>query len=291
MPLVSRLGFVIAPLTPHIPDVLLCHIDKRTQLVSVIGALDSGLAPVSVRNVSRWLFLLARSYAGARPIRPSRHVFTRCLDEIGSETFPCDSPHQLPPGCYALFDLDGSPFQYPIGRTRPRPTFSQTRPIWTVPDDGPRAVYRITNPVPEPFASQARERDQGLCCFTGLPSNYITWIIPPFLALAVTPPGFSLESCLSSNNVFTILPELLTAYQNNFIAVDPQAQLLHTLVLLAHRNNFHRMAIASWSLTHFNMFICSTVSARCLLPDASGTLWRGARLVSSHGIVGWSNQQ
>jgi hypothetical protein len=53
-----------------------------------------------------------------------------------------------------------------------------------------------------------------------------------------------LESCLSSNNVFTILPELLTAYQNNFITVDPQVQLLHTLILLAHRNNFHRMAIA-----------------------------------------------
>src|ERR1700761_5359167 len=40
-------------------------------------------------------------------------------------------------------------------------------------------------PVPEVLASQARERDRGLCCFTGRPSACITWVIPPLLSWSV----------------------------------------------------------------------------------------------------------
>jgi hypothetical protein len=41
------------------------------------------------------------------------------------------------------------------------------------------------------------------------------------------PPAFSLEQCLCIDNVFTISSDLLQAYQDNQIAVDPQVQRLH----------------------------------------------------------------
>ena len=87
-------------------------------------------------------------------------------------------------------------------------------------------------------------RDQGLCCFTGRPSDCITWVIPPLLSHAVTvrvfiaprcahvncfqPPAFTLERCLSLDNVFTISSDLLEAYHDKRIAVDPQVQMSYT---------------------------------------------------------------
>ncbi|KAJ7271402.1 hypothetical protein B0H12DRAFT_1229054 [Mycena haematopus] len=231
-PLLERHNFLIAPLAPYVPDVILCRVDARTNLVSIVGALDSNLTRVSTRNLSRWLFLLARHVARARPIRPpavyrpitvvAADVFVRLMDEIGPKSFPCDSPDPLPPGCYALFDANGDPYSYPYGFISPRPTFIHTHQTWDVPDDDPRAFYRLKKPVPEVLASQARERDRGLCCFTGRPSECTTWVIPPLLSSAVPHPGFSLERCLSVDNVFTISPDLLRAYTCNLLAVDPQ---------------------------------------------------------------------
>ncbi|KAJ7121891.1 hypothetical protein C8R43DRAFT_1033305 [Mycena crocata] len=231
-PLLERFGFLIAPFTPHIPDVVLCRVDARTNLVNIVGALNSDLTQVSARNLSRWLFLLARHSACARPIRPpavyrsitvvGADVFVRLVDKIGPESFPCDSLDPLPPGCYALFDTNGDPYSYPFGSTRPRPTFICTHPTWDVPDDDPRASYRMKSSVPEVLASQARERDRGLCCFTGRPSECTTWVIPPLLSWSVPHPGFPLKRCLSADNVFTISSDLLSAYNDNLIAVDPQ---------------------------------------------------------------------
>ncbi|KAJ7838527.1 hypothetical protein B0H14DRAFT_3700086 [Mycena olivaceomarginata] len=224
----GRFGFINSPLTlPHVLDVL-C-IDTRSPLSHPL-ALNSDLTPVSARHLSRWLFLLVHHSAGARPIRPpavyhpmtvmGADIFVHCLDE--TETFPYDSPNPLPPGCYVLFDLNNNPYPYLVGRTMPRPTSTKTQPTWNVPDDDSRASYRMTNPVPEPLASQARERDRGLCCFAGRPSDCITWVIPPLLSGAVTPLPFSLECCLSPDNVFTISSDLLKAYHDNRITVDPQ---------------------------------------------------------------------
>ncbi|KAJ7082552.1 hypothetical protein C8R44DRAFT_822852 [Mycena epipterygia] len=232
-PKLGRFGFVISPLTPpHVPDVLLCRVDTCSPLVSLVGAVSSDVTPVSTRNLSRWLYLLARHVSGARPVRSpavyrpitvvGADVFMRCLDEIGTKTFPYDSPDQLPPGCYALFDSDGNPYPYPVGRTMPRRTFARTERAWDVPDHDLRAADRMKKPVPESLAIQARKRDGGLCCFTGRPSNCITWVIPPLLSRAINIPSFSREQCLSLENVFTISSDLLHAYQDNRITVDPQ---------------------------------------------------------------------
>ncbi|KAJ6521862.1 hypothetical protein B0H19DRAFT_1203333 [Mycena capillaripes] len=232
-PALSRFGFLISPLTPpHVPDVLICRVDICSPVVSVVGAVSSDLTPVSTRTLSRWLYLLARHVSGARPIRSEAvyrpitvvgaDVFIRCLDEIGTKSFPYDSPDQLPPGCYALFDTDGNPYPNPYGRTQPRRTFARTERAWDVPDHDLRAADRMKKPVPESLAIQARKRDRGLCCFTGRPSNYITWVIPPLLSRAVAPPSFSREQCHSLENVFTISHDLLEAYHCNQITVDPQ---------------------------------------------------------------------
>ncbi|KAJ7019963.1 hypothetical protein C8F04DRAFT_1275672 [Mycena alexandri] len=229
----SRFGFIISPRTPpYVPDVLICSVDAHSPLVSVVGALSSDVTPVSARNLSRWLFLLARHSARARPVRPpavyrpitvvGTDVFIRCLDEIGTETFACDSSAPLPPGCYALFDPSGNPYEYPVGCTMPRPTFAITEPTWDVPDNHQHAAYRMRKPVPETLANEARQRDRGLCCFTGRPSDYITWIIPPLLSRAVAPSTFSREHCISIDNVFTISSDLLEAYHDNRITIDPQ---------------------------------------------------------------------
>jgi hypothetical protein len=128
-------------------------------------ALNSDITPVSARNLSRWLFLLARQVSGARPIRPpfvyrpitvvGADVFIRCLEKISTKTFPCDSPDQLPPGCYALFDPEGNPYPYPVGRTMPRPTFAETESAWDVPDDDIRAADRMmVRVLPHPMQSR-----------------------------------------------------------------------------------------------------------------------------------------
>ncbi|KAF8178621.1 hypothetical protein K438DRAFT_1268518 [Mycena galopus ATCC 62051] len=103
-----------------------------------------------------------------------------------------------------------------------RPTFAKTEPTCNVPDDHPDTAYRMQNPIPEQIANEARARDRGLCSFTGRPSDCVTWIIPPLLSGAVTPPTtFSREQCVSVDNVFTISADLLDAYNNNHITVDP----------------------------------------------------------------------
>ncbi|KAJ6600230.1 hypothetical protein B0H10DRAFT_2083419 [Mycena sp. CBHHK59/15] len=227
----DRFGFFISPLTPpHLPDVLICSVDARFKIVSLMAALSSEITLVSTRNLSRWLFLLARGLSSARPIRPpavyrritvvGADIFVR-LAGIGSEAFPCDSPDPLPPGCYALF-VDSEPYPYPIGQSMPRPSFVETEPAWDVPDDDIRASYRMANPVPHNLTTEARRRDRGLCCLTGRPSDCIAWVIPPLLCGAVSPPAFSLEQCLCLDNVFTISLDLLRVYQNNRIAVDSQ---------------------------------------------------------------------
>ncbi|KAF7334849.1 hypothetical protein MSAN_02361200 [Mycena sanguinolenta] len=229
----SKFGFIISPRTPpYVPDILLCSVDTHSPLVTVVGALNSSVTPVSARNLSRWLFLLARHSARARPIRPpavyrpitvvGADLFIRCLDKIGAETFSSSSSDPLPPGCYALFDSDGSPYPYPVGCTMPRPTFTITEPAWDVPDDHHQASYRIGKPVPEKLANEACLRDRGLCCFTGRPSGCVTWIIPPLLSRAVSPSTFSREQCISADNVFTISVDLLEAYHDNCITIDPQ---------------------------------------------------------------------
>ncbi|KAJ7210281.1 hypothetical protein C8J57DRAFT_1257197 [Mycena rebaudengoi] len=76
--------------------------------------------------------------------------------------------------------------------------------------------------VPEFLAIQARKRDGGLCCFTGRPSNCITWVVPLLLSRAVNTATFSREQCLSLENVFTTSSNLLYAYHHNQITVDPQ---------------------------------------------------------------------
>ncbi|KAJ6574081.1 hypothetical protein B0H19DRAFT_599976 [Mycena capillaripes] len=160
----GRFGFVISPPTPpYIPDVLICSVDTHSPLVSLVGALSSDATPVSARNLSRWLFLLARNSGRARPVRPpavyrpitvvATDVFVRCLDEIGTQTFPCDSSDPLPPGCYALFDPNDNPYPYPVGREMPRPTFARTEPTWDVPDDHDHAAYRMGVLIPPRFTT------------------------------------------------------------------------------------------------------------------------------------------
>ncbi|KAJ7697312.1 hypothetical protein B0H14DRAFT_794594 [Mycena olivaceomarginata] len=228
----ERFGFFISPLTPpHVPDVLICSVDPRFHIATLVGALSSKKTPITTRTLSRWLFLIARGLSSARPIRPpavyrrisvvGADVFVRRLAGVGTETFPCDSSALLPPGCYALF-LGNEFYPHPIGQKMPRPCFAETEPAWAVPDDDSRASYRMTNPVPDNLATDARKRDGGLCCFTGRPSDCIAWVIPPLLGGAVSPPAFALEQCLCLDNVFTISSDLLQAYQSNRIAADPQ---------------------------------------------------------------------
>ncbi|KAJ7853029.1 hypothetical protein B0H14DRAFT_2758962 [Mycena olivaceomarginata] len=216
----GRFGFVISPPTPpYVPDVLLCSVDTHSPLVSLVSALSSDVTPVSARNLSRWLFLLARHSARARPVRPPA-----VYRPITVRLFLVTLRTRCPPGCYALFDHNGNPYPYPVGCTMPRPTFARTEPTWDVPDDHHQAAYRMAKPVPERLASVARQRDRGLCCFTGRSSDCITWIIPPLLSRAVAPPTFSREQCISVDNVFTISSELLEAYHDNRITVDPQVK-------------------------------------------------------------------
>ncbi|KAJ7177319.1 hypothetical protein C8R43DRAFT_1118321 [Mycena crocata] len=262
----SRFGFSISPQTPsYVPDVLLCSMDSHSALVSVVGALNSDITPVSARNLSRWLFLLARHSGRARPIRPpavyrpitvvGADVFIRCLDEIGKDTFSCDSSDPLSPGCYALFDADSNPYPYPVGCATPRPTFAITEPAWDVPDSHDHAAYRMEKPVPVNLAHEASQRDLGLCCFTGRPSNCITWVIPPLLSRAVTPPSFSREQCISVDNVFTISADLLAAYHANRITIDPQD---------------------GYRIVAFEEFTDISLLDRLHSPPSSGRFWRAS---------------
>lgn len=51
-PLLEQFGFLIAPFTPHIPDVILCRVDARTNLVSVVGGVYRHLLYVLGLNPS-----------------------------------------------------------------------------------------------------------------------------------------------------------------------------------------------------------------------------------------------
>ncbi|KAJ7190847.1 hypothetical protein GGX14DRAFT_579440 [Mycena pura] len=276
----GRFGFVISPPTPpYVPDVLICSVDTHSPLVSVVGALSSNVTPVNARNLSRWLFLLARHSARARPIRPpavyrpitvvGADVFIRCLDEIGTETFPCDFSNPLPPGCYAIFDSNSNPYTYPVGRTMRRPTFAMTIPTWDVPDDHPHAIYRMGKPVPEQLVNEVRQRDRGLCCFTGRPSDCIIWIIPPLLSRAVAPPTFSREQCISVDNVFTISSDLLEAYHDNRITVDPQDGY-RIVVFEKFRHNYllDRLISSPSSGRFWHASLCWTLAVRLAGCDA-----------------------
>jgi hypothetical protein len=185
----SEFGFYISPLTPpHVPDVLICRVDTRFKTVSLVAGpclfsfvlndsqplgpagLSSDVTPVSTRNLSRWLFLLARGSSSVRPIRPpavyrsitvvGADIFVRCLAGIGAEAFPCDSPDPLPPGCYALF-VEDQPYPYPIGQRMPRSSFAKTERTWDVPKDDFRAAYRMAvrvSPYPLQFPDSADVR-------------------------------------------------------------------------------------------------------------------------------------
>ncbi|KAF7372455.1 hypothetical protein MVEN_00107000 [Mycena venus] len=212
----SRFGFYLSPLSPpHVPDVLICSVDPCFQTVSLVGALNSEVNPVSARKISRWLFLLARGSSSVRPICPP--AVYRSITFVGADIFV----RAAAPGCYALF-VEDEPYPYPFGQTIPASSFAETERTWDVPHDDFRAAYRMANPIPDNIASNARERDRGVCCFTGRPSDFVSWVIPPLLCYAVPPPVFSLEQCLCVDNVFTISLDLLQAYQENRIAVDPQ---------------------------------------------------------------------
>ncbi|KAJ6503220.1 hypothetical protein C8R47DRAFT_1210494 [Mycena vitilis] len=276
----ERFGFFVSPLTlAQSPDVLICSVDTQSPLVNLAAALNYEVTPVSTRNLSRWLYLLARDLSGARPVRfpvvyrpisvVGADIFIRCLDTIGPEIFPFDSPDQLPPGCYALFDSDGNPYAHPVGRTIPRRTFVDTERAWDVPDHDPRAADRMTRPVPEFLATQARKRDGGLCCFTGNPSNCVTWIIPPLLSQAVAIPGFSREQCHSLENVFTISPSIVKAYHQNLITVDPQDA--HRVVVFKHLPDvkvLERLASPPSSGRFWHASLCWTLAVRLAGCDA-----------------------
>ncbi|KAF8209675.1 hypothetical protein K438DRAFT_1810189 [Mycena galopus ATCC 62051] len=276
----GRFGFIISPRTPpYVPDVLLCSVDTHSSLVSVVGALSSDVTPVSARNLSRWLFLLARHSARARPVRPpavyrpitvvGADVFIRCLDEIGTETFSCHSSDPLPPGCYALFDPNDNPYPYPVGCTMPRPTFAITEPTWDVPDNHHHAAYRMGKPVPEQLANEARQRDRGLCCFTGRSSDCVTWIIPPLLSRAVAPPTFSREQCISVDNVFTISSDLLEAYHDNRITSDPQdGYRIVVFEEFTHVSLLDRLGSSPSSGRFWRASLCWTLAVRLAGCDA-----------------------
>ncbi|KAJ7450703.1 hypothetical protein B0H11DRAFT_1928110 [Mycena galericulata] len=290
----SRFGFVISPLTPpHVPDVLLCRVDTCSSLVSLVGAVSSEVTPVSTRHLSRWLYLLARHVSGARPVRSpavyrpitvvGADVFIRCLDEIGTKTFTYDSAEQLPPGCYALFDSDGNPYPHPFGWTMPRRTFARTERAWDVPDHDVRAVDRMKKPVPESLAIQARKRDGGLCCFTGRPSNCVTWIIPPLLSRAVSPPSFSREQCHSLENVFTISCALLQAYHDNRITVDPQdGYRVVVFEQFPHVALLDRLASPPSSGRFWHASLCWTLSVRLAGCDAR---FDGVSVTEAEGLL------
>ncbi|KAJ7431390.1 hypothetical protein FB451DRAFT_1320376 [Mycena latifolia] len=262
----GRFGFVISPRSPPcIPDVLLCSVDTRSPLVSLVGALDSDVTPVSARNLSRWLFLLARQAACARPIRPP-FVYRPITVVDRHKKIPCDSPDQLPPGCYALFDLEGNPYPYPVGRTMPRPTFAETESAWDVPDDDSRAADRMLKPIPEFLAIQARKRDGGLCCLTGRPSNCITWVIPPLLCRAVNTPTFSREQCLSLENVFTISMDTASSSSKIF-------QRSNCWITLARRRRLAASGtpacVGRWLYASLVVMLTSMVSAQSRLGSFS----------------------
>ncbi|KAJ7192132.1 hypothetical protein GGX14DRAFT_578439 [Mycena pura] len=278
---VPRFGFFISPLTPpHVPDVLLCSVDTRFEIVNLVSGLNSDVTPVSARNLSRWLFLLARHAANVRPIRPptvyrpitvvGTDLFIRQLAETDARTFPCDSPDELPPGCYALFDSQGRPFPYPVGETIRRHTFAETERSWDVPDDHGDAVYRLSKPViQKDLVDKARQRDRGLCCFTGRPSDCIAWVIPPLLSRAVTPPTFPRVRCISADNVFTISPDLLEAYYDNRIAVDPQDEYrIVTFEKFSDVALLDRLAFRPCSGRFWHSSLCWTLGVRIASCDA-----------------------
>ncbi|KAJ7837740.1 hypothetical protein B0H13DRAFT_2421035 [Mycena leptocephala] len=193
---------------PYVPDVLLCSVDTHSPLVSVVGAR----AIFRVGSASLLDTLLAPGPSALPLYRPiavvGADVFIRCLGEIGTETFLLTLATRCHP--------DATPSL--------TSTAIHIQPTWDVPDHHHHAAYHMGKPVPEKLVNEARQRDRGLCCFTGRPSGCITWIIPPLLPMLLPsqPSTFSREQCISVDNVFTISSDLLEAYHDNRITIDPQ---------------------------------------------------------------------
>ncbi|KAJ7871102.1 hypothetical protein B0H13DRAFT_2555621 [Mycena leptocephala] len=238
-----------------VTDVFLCTVDTHSPFVSVVGgpcilplvpchlnpfsALSSDLTPVSVRHLSRWLCLLARYSSRARPVRPpavyrpitvvGAAVFIRCLGEIGTETFlvtlptrchPDPTPSLTPTAIHIHTQSAApcpdqlSPLRNPLGTSL---TIITTLLIVWVHS----SFHRKS--VPEKPANEARQRDRGLCCFTGRPSGCIPGSSHHFFPVLLPfPSTFSREQCISVDNVFAISSDLLEAYHDNRITIDPQ---------------------------------------------------------------------
>ncbi|KAJ7464046.1 hypothetical protein FB451DRAFT_1264516 [Mycena latifolia] len=289
----DRFGFIISPRPPYVPDVLLCSVDTHSPLVSVVGALSSDVTQVSARNLSRWLFLLACHFSRARPIRPpavyrpitvvGADVFVRCLDEIGPETFSCDSSDPLPPGCYALFDLDGNPYPYPIGCTVPRPTFALTEPAWDVPDNHHHAAYRMGVCISPRFPT----------CTPRFTRNLSPRSSPtrPASATAGCAVSLAVPLAASPGSFHHFFPVLLPDPPFRSSSASPltmssqfrptSSKRITTTVL----PSIHRMDTASLSSKNFQTFLCWIAWVRRLRPAASGALacvghWLSASLVA-----------
>ncbi|KAJ7648092.1 hypothetical protein FB45DRAFT_895226 [Roridomyces roridus] len=257
----DQLGLILSPHTPpHVPDILLCKIDCY-KIVTVVAAVDSKVTPVSARHLSRWLYLLARYVNGARPIRsPAVYrpitvtggsVLVRHLHEIDTEEIPYDSPDRLRPGCYALFVSNDNQYPHLFGRIgRPAAAFADTAKAW-------KAEMKC---VPEDLVKQARERDKGLCCFTGRPSELVAWVIYPALAPVVSLPQCGVHHV---DNVLTISPLLLQAYYENLITVDPQDQYrIVAFKKLADISLLERLSSPPSSGRFWHSSLCWTLATR-----------------------------
>ncbi|KAJ7871096.1 hypothetical protein B0H13DRAFT_2350041 [Mycena leptocephala] len=140
---------------------------------------------------------------------PSYHCrWCRC-DEIGTET-SCYSSDPPPPDAKPQRESISLPSRLHHAQTNFR-------------HYGTHFLTIITTLLIIWAANEARQRNRGLCCFTGRPSGCITWIIPPLLPVLLPfPSTFSREQCISVDNVFAISSDLLEAYHDNRITIDPQ---------------------------------------------------------------------
>jgi hypothetical protein len=98
---------------------------------------------------------------------------------------------------------------------------------------------------------------------------------------------------MSVDNVFTISSDLLEAYHDNRITIDPQVQMFFDSTIDRLLTELHRMDIASFSLQNFHtlLFLCWIASVCRLRLAASGALacaghWLSASLVAMpHSMV------
>ncbi|KAJ7871119.1 hypothetical protein B0H13DRAFT_2555641 [Mycena leptocephala] len=145
-------------------------------------------------------------------------VFIRCLGEIGTKTFLLTLATRCHPD--ATPSLTSTAIHIRTQSAAPCP--NQLSPLQN-PLGTSLTIITTLLIIWEKLANEARQRDRGLCCFTGRPSGCITWIIPPLLPMLLPSPStFSREQCISVDNVFTISSDLLEAYHDNRITIDPQ---------------------------------------------------------------------